>query len=374
MIITNTPYRVSFFGGGTDYHAWYQNHGGAVLSTSIDHYCTIMCSYRAPFFEKKHRIVWREVEEVSEISEIKHNAVRGVLSYLEMDKGIEIMHKGGLPSRSGLGSSSSFTVGLINAIYGLKGQVSSKHNLAAEAVYVEREVLKENVGVQDQIAASYGGLNKIIINADGSFNVNPLLISKERSKEFNNNLMLFFTGISRTASDFAKNKIKNIPNKVLELSEIRKQVDIAENILCSNQELDDFGRLLHETWLIKRSLSNGITSDFIDEIYDLARLNGALGGKLLGAGGGGFILFYVKPENQPSVLKALSGLLWVPFQFDYHGSHIVHYNPTEFSQESLVRRDFAHLECDNIKNLKEFMNRHSGDKNSNRITKFNLIK
>ena len=374
MIITRTPYRISFFGGGTDYHTWYQQNGGAVLSTTINHYCNILCSYKPPFFEKKHKIAWREIEEVDNISEIKHPAIRGVLEYLDVKRGLDVFHQGELPARSGLGSSSSFTVGFLNAMYALRGEMSSKQELAAEAVHVERDILKEAVGVQDQIAAAYGGLNKIIIHQDGTFEVHPLLITQQRSDELRKNLMLFFTGISRTASDVAKQKINNLPKKSLELNEIRKQVDIATDILSAGTDINDFGKLLHETWMLKRSLSGNISSDYIDEIYTKARNAGATGGKLLGAGGGGFILFFVEPEKQSKVLEALSDLLWVPFDFDRQGSHVALYSPTLFSVESLMRRDFAHLKGDNVKNIKEFVSNDSSLSKATRFSKFNIVK
>jgi D-glycero-alpha-D-manno-heptose-7-phosphate kinase len=222
MIITRTPYRISFFGGGTDYHTWYQEHGGSVLSTTIDYYCTLMCLHKPPFFDKKHRISWREIEEVDEASDINHPVVRETLKHMNIERGIEMHYQGDLPARSGLGSSSSFTVGFLNAMYGLRGQMSTKQQLAAEAVYIERELLKENVGVQDQIAAAYGGFNKIDIHQDGSFDVNPVMASQIRINELKSHLMLFFTGISRNATDIAKNQVKIATKKKNELNEMMK--------------------------------------------------------------------------------------------------------------------------------------------------------
>ena len=376
MIITRTPYRISFFGGGTDYHTWYQEHGGSVLSTTIDYYCTLMCLHKPPFFDKKHRISWREIEEVNEASDINHPVVREVLKHMNIERGIEMHYQGDLPSRSGLGSSSSFTVGFLNAMYGLRGQMSTKQQLAAEAVYIERELLKENVGVQDQIAAAYGGFNKIDIHQDGSFDVNPVMASQIRINELKGNLMLFFTGISRNATDIAKNQVKVATKKKNELNEMMKMVDEATNILTSEQDINDFGKLLHETWMIKRGLTKDISTDFIDDIYKKARDAGATGGKLLGAGGGGFVLFFVKPEYQPKVLEALSDFLWVPFDFERRGSHVAFYSPAKFSRESLIRRDFAHLRearrSKNVKNLTRFL---ADDKpvKTERLTKFSIV-
>lgn len=376
MLITRTPYRISFFGGGTDYHTWYQEHGGSVISTTINYYCNLTCSFKAPFFEKKHRVVWSKIEDVNEISEIQHPAVRGVLEYLDIQRGVEVFHQGELPARSGLGSSSSFTVGFLNAMYALRGQMSSKQQLAAEAVHIERDILKENVGVQDQIAAAYGGLNRVNIETDGSFNVEPLPLHHLRSKELNDHLMLFFTGISRTASDIAKDKIANIPDKKKELSEMQKMVGEAASILAGQQDINDFGKLLHESWMLKRSISKSISNDFVDDIYKKAIAAGATGGKLLGAGGGGFMLFFVKPEYQPKVLQALNDLLWVPFNFEKLGSHVAFYSPAQFSRESLLRRDFAHLQdSPNVQNINDFLQVEPGEVEiKERMTKFNHVK
>jgi D-glycero-alpha-D-manno-heptose-7-phosphate kinase len=234
-------------------------------------------------------------------------------------------------------------VGLLHAIYALRGMISSKRELACEAIHVERHLLQENVGVQDQIATAYGGLNKIIIHPDGNFDVTPLILSAQRSKELHDHLLLFFTGISRTASDIASDKIKSIPNKQVELHHMRRLVDEAESILCTNQDICRFGELLHETWMLKRQLSNKIASGFIDQLYDRARAAGAIGGKLLGAGGGGFMLFFVKPEHKASVCEALSNLLLVPFEFETSGSQIIFYDHLHYSQMAMTRRDYAHL-------------------------------
>lgn len=343
MIISRTPYRISFFGGGTDYHTWYQQHGSAVLSTTINHYCYLHCRYLAPFFKHKSRIVWSRIEEVLQHSDIQHPAVNAVLEYLQFTQGVEINHQGDLPARSGLGSSSAFTVGLLHAIYGLRGLMSSKRELACEAIHIERDILKEHVGVQDQIATAYGGLNKIIIHPDGDFAVRPLILPHGRARELQDHLLLFFTGVSRTASDIAADKIKSIPDKSDELHALRKMVDEAENILCDGGDITRFGELLHEAWMLKRKLSSKIAPAYIDDIYAKARAAGAIGGKLLGAGGGGFMLFFVEPAKKLDVCDALEDLLLVPFEFENSGSQIIFYDDSHFSQMAMTRRDYQHL-------------------------------
>lgn len=343
MIISRTPYRISFFGGGTDYHTWYQNYGAAVLSMTINRHCYLHCRFLPPFFEHQSRIVWSKVEEVPTNSDIKHPAVRAVLEYLNISQGVEINHQGDLPARSGLGSSSAFTVGLLHAMYALRGMISSKRELACEAIHIERDILKENVGVQDQIATAYGGLNKIIIRPDGDFEVSPVILPHDRMRDLRDHLVLFFTGVSRTASDIAGDKIKSIPNKFQQLHRMHTMVDEAERILCSNQSLEGFGELLHETWTLKRQISNKISANFIDDIYDKARKAGAIGGKLLGAGGGGFMLFFVKPENKQELCEALSDLLLVPFDFENNGSQIIFNDHLQYNQMAMTRRDYLHL-------------------------------
>jgi D-glycero-alpha-D-manno-heptose-7-phosphate kinase len=262
---------------------------------------------------------------------------------LQISQGIEVLHQGDLPARSGLGSSSAFTVGLLHAIYALRGMISSKRELACEAIHIERDILKENVGVQDQIATAYGGLHKIIINSDGNFEVRPLVLTYARSCELHDHLLLFFTGVSRTASDIAADKIKSIPNKQAELHQMQNMVDEAENILCTGQNIIHFGELLHESWMLKRKISSKIAPAFIDEIYDRAHRAGAIGGKLLGAGGGGFMLFFVKPEDKPKVCDALKDILLVPFDFEASGSQIIFYDHLHYSQMAMTRRDYIHL-------------------------------
>jgi D-glycero-alpha-D-manno-heptose-7-phosphate kinase len=345
MIISRTPYRISLFGGGTDYHTWYQEHGAAVLATTINHYCYLHCRLLPAFFEHKSRIVWRMVEQVMSHDEIQHPAVRAVLQYLQINQGIEIHHQGDLPARSGLGSSSAFTVGLLNAMYALQGNISSKRELACEAIHIERDILNENVGVQDQIETAYGGLNKIVIHANGNFDVTPQILSATRMDTLQEHLLLFFTGVSRTASDIAGDKIKSIPNKQAELRGIRELVDQAEKVLAAG-DITDIGRLLHESWMLKRQISKSISPTFIDDIYLKAIDAGALGGKLLGAGGGGFMLFFVKPENKQQVCEALKDLLLVPFSFESSGSQIIFYDNSRYSEMSMSRRDYRHLQTE----------------------------
>lgn len=320
MIISSTPYRISFFGGGSDYPSWYKNHGGEVLSTTIDKNCYITARFLPPFFEEKSRIVWSKIEAVKDNAQIKHNSVRACLEYLGIKEGVEIHHTGDLPARSGLGSSSSFTVGLLNALYTLKGHIWTKP-LVYEAIKVEQEIMKENVGVQDQIAAAMGGFNHTTIMQDGSFLIKP--IEKRNLEDY---LLLFFTGVSRTASDIAIEQIKNHKkgNKDSEIKTMQSFVGEAVNILQSRGNLNAFGHLLHESWLLKRSLANNISSGFIDEIYDQGRKAGALGGKLLGAGGGGFMLFFAHPDKHAAIKESLQDLLYVPFKFSDKGSEIIY--------------------------------------------------
>lgn len=329
MIITRTPFRISFFGGGTDYPAWYQEHGGVVLATSIDKYCYISCRYLPPFFEHKHRIAYSLIETVQRIDEIKHPAVRAILGWAGCDdRGLEIHHDGDLPARSGLGSSSSFTVGLIHAIAALRGKYMSKDELAAQAIHVEQRIIQENVGSQDQITAAFGGFNRIDFKRDDTFQVSPIILSKDRLHEFQSHLMLFFTGFSRIASEVAKSKIENFKHRRTELHRMKEMVDEAIRILQDHKtSIEDIGRLLHESWLCKRSLSGKVSTPEIDHLYEEARRVGAVGGKLLGAGGGGFLLLFVTPDLQSKVAERLKHLIRVPFRFESSGSRVVLYQP-----------------------------------------------
>jgi len=331
MIISRTPFRVSFFGGGTDYEGWFRDHGGAVLTTSIDKYCYLNCRFLPPFFEHKSRIVWSEIERVTENSQIRHPVIRAVLKLLDIEDGVEIHHHADLPARSGLGSSSSFTNAMLLAANALIGKMISKRVLAEMAVFVERDLLHENVGVQDQIQTAFGGLNKIVIARDGGFTVEPVIAPKDRIARFHEHLMLFFTGVSRNASEIAGEQIASIASKQIELHAMRTLVDEGESVLAGIGDLRDFGRLLHESWLLKRSLSAKIAPAFVDDVYDKARNAGAIGGKLLGAGGGGFMLFFVPPERQPSVRAALFDLIHVPFAFETGGAQLIYYDAPDVS-------------------------------------------
>ncbi len=327
MIIIRTPFRISFFGGGTDYPDWYKKNGGVVLSTTIDKYCYISCRPLPPFFKYKHRIVYSKSEEVNEIDQIVHPAVRETFRFMGVTKGLEIHHDGDLPARSGLGSSSSFTVSLLHALYALKGEMITKQKLALEAIHVEQNMIRENVGSQDQVSAAFGGLNKIAFKSDGSFDVSSVILNKEILKSLQDHLLLFFTGFSRIASDVAKDQLDRISKNEKQLFAISSMVDEAISILSSSRDINKFGDLLHEGWKIKRSLSDKISNQHIDEIYEAARDSGASGGKILGAGGGGFILIFAKPEVQPKIKERLKNLLLVPCRFENYGSQVVVYNP-----------------------------------------------
>lgn len=324
---------MSFFGGGTDYPVWYREHGGAVVATTINKYCYITCRYLPPFFEHKHRIAYSKIETVRDIRDIQHPAVRAVLEFLDVKEGVEIHHDGDLPARTGLGSSSAFTVGLLNSIYALRGQMREKLQLAFDAIHVEQNIIKENVGCQDQVLAATGGFNRINFNTDGSVQVTPVILRTERLEELQSHLMLFFTGFSRHASEIAAEQIKNTPKKKSELLTMRQMVDEAIAVLNNDKtSITDFGKLLHESWDLKRSLTNAISTPQIDNIYKEACGAGAIGGKLLGAGGGGFLLLFAKPELQLGIKKRLENLLYVPFDLETSGSQIVLYQPDGFGR------------------------------------------
>jgi|TARA_B100001964_G_C14220964_1_gene595270 D-glycero-alpha-D-manno-heptose-7-phosphate kinase len=330
MIISRTPFRISFFGGGTDYPVWYRENGGAVLSTTIDKYCYISCRYLPPFFEHKYRVSYSRIDMVREIEEIGHPAVKEVFKFMNIEEGVEVHHDGDLPARTGLGSSSAFTVGLIHSLYALKGEMVTKGQLAKDAIYVEQELIKENVGSQDQVATAYGGFNRISFLHDHSIDVRPLIMSSERQNKLQNNLMLCFTGFSRCASDIAKEQLKRTQEKKKELSKMHQMVDEAISILNSDStNIEEFGKLLHESWKLKRSLTDKISNSKVDEIYDTAYSSGASGGKLLGAGGGGFMIIFARPEIQQKIRKKLKDLLIVPFQFETMGSQIIVYQPNQ---------------------------------------------
>lgn len=328
MIITRTPFRISFFGGGTDYPDFYKEHGGAVLSTTINKYCYITCRYLPPYFDHKFRIRYTKREEAQTIDEIAHPSVRECLRFMGIEKGVEVVHTGDIPAMSGIGSSSSFTVGLLNALYALKGKVVTKRQLAFDAIHVEQDLIGEPVGSQDQTAAAFGGFNRIEFGGrkDGIF-VQPIPIGGESMGYLQERLLFYFTGFPRYASEVSKEQIKNTPNKIRELLLMKDMVDEALDILNGSLErMDDFGKLLHESWMLKKSLTHLVSNDSIDRMYEAAIRAGATGGKLCGAGGGGFLLLYVSPEKQEGVREALKDLLFVPFRFENLGSHVVFYS------------------------------------------------
>ncbi len=326
MIISRTPFRISFFGGGTDYPGWFQDYKGAVLATTIDKYCYISCRYLPPFFEHRSRIIYSKMEHVHNIDEINHPSVREVLRFMKIEEGVEIHHDGDLPARTGLGSSSSFTVGLLHSLYALKGMMPTKERLAREAIHIEQDMCKENVGCQDQMLASFGGFNCIEFGGDQHLTVRRVTISNDKLRILQQHMMLYFTGFSRTASEVAAHQIQNIPNKTKELRIMHEMVAQAVNIL-NTERITDFGKLLHESWKLKRSLSEKISTPHIDELYETALSAGAIGGKLLGAGGGGFVLIFAAPEAQPKIQEKLRHLLLVPFKFESLGSQIIFYQP-----------------------------------------------
>jgi D-glycero-alpha-D-manno-heptose-7-phosphate kinase len=339
MIISRTPFRISFFGGGTDYPAWYRQHGGAVLAATINKFCYLTCRYLPPFFEHRIRVVYSKIENCQRPEEINHPSARETLRFLKMDRGVEIHHDGDLPGRSGMGSSSAFTVGLLHALYALQGRAVGKKQLAAESIHIEQDILKEMVGSQDQVCAAYGGLNRISFLPNGDFTVQPMTLTPARLAELNSHLMLFYTGIKRTASDVASSYVGSMAERASLLTRMRECVDQSCAILSSKQALTAFGKLLHEAWQAKRTLSDKVSNSRVDALYDEARKAGAIGGKLLGAGGGGFILLFVPPEKQAKVRKVLSRLIEVPFEFEFSGSQIIFFDLEEdFAKHDKARR------------------------------------
>ena len=332
MIISRTPFRISFFGGGTDYPAWYHEHGGAVLGTTIDKYCYISCRYLPPFFDHHSQVVYSKVETVKSNAQIEHRAVRGALRFMEIDEGVDIHYVGDLPARTGLGSSSSFTVGLLHALFALKRTMPTKSELAATAIHVEQEVLKEHVGCQDQVLASCGGFVRVDFPVQPKgyeFHLTPVIVGRERLEQLQDHLLLYFTGISRIASEIAKEQLTRMGHHRRELSMMQRMVGQAVALVTGTRPLSEFGELLHESWMLKRSLSPRISSSAIDEIYAQARQAGAIGGKILGAGGGGFMLLFARPDDHPAIQARLRGLLRVPFRFEQSGSRIILYEPGE---------------------------------------------
>ena len=337
MIISRTPYRISFFGGGTDYPAWYRVHGGAVLGTTIDKYSFITCRSLPPFFDHTHRVVYSRIEHVNSVEEIQHPSVRACLQHMGIDKGMEIHHDGDLPARTGMGSSSSFTVGLLHALHALQGRMAGKMELAQEAIFVEQELIGENVGCQDQVLAAIGGFNRIDFAPNGDIRPTPVILPNQRLQELEEHLMLVYTGISRYSSNVAAKVIEVARQGNQDLATMQQMVDEALALLTGKADIAEFGKLLHETWQLKRGLSTSIATSEVDALYETARSAGAIGGKLLGAGGGGFFLLFARPEDQPRIKQQLNSVLHVPFRFDTTGSEIIYYNSTtQRTYEELV--------------------------------------
>ena len=329
MIITKTPFRMSFFGGGTDMEEFFRENGGAVLSTTFDKYCYVNVRHLPRFFDYKTELSYSKTERVTSVEEIQHPAIRNAMKMLDMHE-IRLTYEADLPARSGLGTSSSFAVGMLNAFYALKGKYADKKKLSDEAIYLERVLCNEAGGWQDQIAAAYGGFNRINFNADG-YEVLPVIISPERKKQLNNNLMMFFTGFTRFSSEIQVANSSDKRDKTAQLKEMLSLVDEAEKVLTdTHTEFNEFGRLLDHTWKLKRQTGAAVSTDGIDGLYAKGIDAGALGGKLLGAGGGGFLVFYVEPEYQQKVRDAMSDLLYVPFEFENGGTRVIHYTPETY--------------------------------------------
>lgn len=333
MIITKTPFRMSFFGGGTDMQDFFNEYGGAVLSTTFDKYCYVNVRHLPRFFDYNTELTYSVTERVSNVDDIEHPAIRNAMKMLDMHE-IRLTYEADLPARSGLGTSSSFAVGMLNAFYALKGKYADKKRLADEAIYLERVMCKEAGGWQDQIAASFGGFNRINFNSDG-YEVLPLIIAPDRKRQLNSNLMMFFTGFTRFSSDVQKANAVGKEGKTAQLKEMLSLVDDAEHVLTDKEsDLDDFGRLLDHTWRLKRQTGAAVSTDSIDGLYAKGLEAGALGGKLLGAGGGGFLVFYVQPEYQESVRNAMQDLLYIPFEFETGGTRVIHYTPESYEPKN----------------------------------------
>lgn len=332
MIITKTPFRMSFFGGGTDMEEYFKENEGAVLSTTFDKYCYINVRHLPRFFDYSTELSYSKTERVTDVNDIQHPAIREAMKMLDMHE-IRLTYEADLPARSGLGTSSSFAVGMLYAFYALKGKYADKKRLSDEAIYLERVLCKEVGGWQDQIAASFGGFNRINFNADG-YEVLPVIISPERKRQLNDNLMMFFTGFTRFSSDVQMvNNAKTSENKKERLKKMYKLVDEAEAVLTNKErDLDDFGRLLDVTWRLKKGTGDAVSTSSIDELYEKGIKAGALGGKLLGAGGGGFLVFYVQPEKQKMVKEAMKDLMHIPFRFEDGGTRVIHYSPEEYEE------------------------------------------
>ncbi|MCQ5146248.1 kinase [Enterocloster bolteae] len=331
MIITQTPFRMSFFGGGTDIEKYFKVNGGSVISTTFDKYCYVTVRHLPRFFDYKTHLTYSKMEYVNSYDEINHPAIREAMRMLDMHE-LRLTYESDLPAKSGLGTSSSFAVGMLNAFYAIKGKYADKRKLANEAIYLERVLCNETGGWQDQIAASYGGLNRINFSANG-YDVVPIIISPERKAELNNNLMMFFTGFTRFSSEVQRVNAQDDSRKKIDmLRQMQKLVNNAEKILVDKAiDLDDFGKLLDETWRLKRQTGSAVSTDSIDALYNRGITAGALGGKLLGAGGGGYLIFYVQPAKQEQVKKAMSDLMYIPFTFEDAGTKVIHYTPESYN-------------------------------------------
>ena len=334
MIISRTPFRISFFGGGTDYPVWYKKHGGSVLCTTIDKYCYITCRALPPFFEHKFRAVYSKIELCQSFEEVQHPAVRETVRFLKIKRGMEIHHDGDLPARSGMGSSSSFTVGLLHSLYAWQGMMVSKMRLARESIHIEQNMIGETVGSQDQVAVAFGGLNRVVFHRNGEIEVQPLTISNARQDELCSHLMLFYTGIKRTAAEVADSYVSCLLDRKKTLLQMKDLVDEGAMILNSRAPISRFGELLHRGWLLERGLSSQVSNSTIDTLYEKARRNGAIGGKITGAGGGGFLLLFVPPAAQKNVRSGLRELIHVPIKLESEGSRIIFFdtNEEDFSQ------------------------------------------
>lgn len=339
MVISRTPFRISFFGGGTDYPVWYRRNGGAVLATTIDKYCYLTCRFLPPFFEHRFRIVWSKIENRQSVADISHPAVRAILTHLNVEQGVEIHHDGDLPARSGTGSSSSFAVGLLHGLHALYDRAVTKEKLAEEALYVEQELMGDPVGSQDQVMAAYGGFNHVRFDESGGIVVRPAAVRPERVAELERHLMLFFTGAQRTSAALAREYVAAADKKSDALIRMHTLVDEALEVLRGRSEIAAFGELLHESWQLKRSLGAHISNGEVDAMYAEARRLGAIGGKLSGAGGGGFMLLFVPPERQEAIRERFSHVVHVPIRFESDGSRIIFYDREEdFAQLDQRRR------------------------------------
>lgn len=343
MIISRTPYRISLFGGGTDFPAWYLRHGGSVIASSIDKYCYLTLRSLPPFFEHRYRIVWSKIENTRSAEEITHPAVPTILEHCGVKQGIELHAVGDLPARSGMGSSSSFTVGLLNACYGLRGKMVTKRDLALDAIHLEQNVLKERVGSQDQVSAAYGGLNRIDFHTNGDITVTPVTLSRERVTELESHLMLFYTGIKRTSSEVQSSFVQELDAKKRQLRIMKDLVDESLSILNSTQDIRLFGELLQEAWDAKRNFSAQVSNADVDNMHAAALEAGAIGGKITGAGGGGFLLLFVPPEAQERVKSRLDKFLHVPFKFEFGGSQIIFADRDAVYSDAEERRNQASL-------------------------------